>query len=99
MLRSAAHIRGFGAAVSIALFAVGLTLLVPRAASAQGAAPVFSSTPVTAAVEGTAYSYSITVTDADVADTIAITAIGTLPGWLTLTDNGNRTATLACRSF
>jgi len=77
-----------------ALLALWLALLVPSAVFAQ-AAPVFSSTPVTAAVEGTAYSYTITVTDADAGDTIAITAVGQLPGWLTLTNNGNRTATLA----
>jgi VCBS repeat-containing protein len=93
MLRSAAQGRKFGA-LGITLLAAWLVLLAPRSALAQ-AAPVFSSTPVTAAVEGTAYSYSITVTDADAGDTIAITAVGPLPSWLTLTNNGNRTATLA----
>src|SRR5262245_56171611 len=92
MLRSAAHTRSFGAALSAA--AVAIALLAPRAVLAQ-AAPAFSSTPVTAAVAGSAYTYPITVTDADAADTITIAAVGPLPAWLTLTDNGNRTATLA----
>lgn len=56
-------------------------------------APVFTSTPPNPLTKvGTVYSYSITVTDAD-ADTITITA-PVLPSWLTLTDNGDGTATL-----
>ncbi|NQV73507.1 T9SS type A sorting domain-containing protein [bacterium] len=56
-------------------------------------APSFTSTAVTAAAGNAPYSYSITTTDPDAGDTRAIT--GTVPSWLTLTDNGNGTATLA----
>jgi len=55
-------------------------------------APVFTSTPLTAATEDTAYSYTATTTDPDL-DAVAITA-PTLPAWLTFTDNGDGTATL-----
>ena len=54
--------------------------------------PVFSSTPDTYAVIGTAYSYSITAADPD-GDALTFTGT-TIPSWLTLTDNGNNTATL-----
>lgn len=57
-------------------------------------APAFTSTAVTSATQGVAYSYSIASNDPDAGDTLTITA-GTLPGWLTLTDNGNGTATLS----
>ena len=57
-------------------------------------APSFTSTAVTAATEDSAYSYSITSTDTDAIDTLTITAT-TLPAWLTLTDNGDGTATLS----
>jgi hypothetical protein len=53
--------------------------------------PEFTSTGATAATEGIEYSYDITVTDAD-GDIATIT--GTVPAWLTLTDNGDNTATL-----
>ncbi|WP_345530972.1 putative Ig domain-containing protein [Viridibacterium curvum] len=56
-------------------------------------APVFTSTPVTNVAESTAYTYNITTNDVDVGDTLAITAT-TLPSWLSLTDNGDGTATL-----
>ncbi|HET6628231.1 MAG TPA: FG-GAP-like repeat-containing protein [Woeseiaceae bacterium] len=56
--------------------------------------PEFTSTAVTAAAEGEAYSYDITATDADSGATLTITA-PTLPGWLTFTDNGDGTATLS----
>jgi hypothetical protein len=55
-------------------------------------APVFTSTPLTAATEGTEYSYTITVVDPDL-DAVTITA-PTLPAWLTFADNGDGTATL-----
>ncbi|NND71023.1 MAG: tandem-95 repeat protein, partial [Rhodothermales bacterium] len=54
--------------------------------------PVFDSTPVTAATEDSAYSYAIATSDVD-GDPLAITA-STLPAWLTLTDNGDGTASL-----
>ncbi len=56
-------------------------------------APTFDSTAITSATEDTAYSYAITTSDVD-GDTLAITAT-TLPSWLTLTDNGDGTATLS----
>ncbi len=57
-------------------------------------APVFTSTPVTSALQGSRYSYNITTNDPD-DDAMTITAVGTLPGWLRLTDNHNGTATLS----
>jgi hypothetical protein len=57
-------------------------------------APTFTSTAVTAAVEGFAYTYNITTSDSDVGETLAITA-STKPAWLTLSDNGDGTATLS----
>lgn len=56
-------------------------------------APAFSSTAITTATSGTAYTYAITTSDPDPSDTRTITATGQ-PSWLTLTDNGNGTATL-----
>ncbi len=57
-------------------------------------APSFSSAPVTTATEGQSYSYAVTATDPDSGDTLTITA-PTKPAWLTLTDNGDGTATLS----
>jgi len=56
-------------------------------------APQFTSTPVTGATEGQAYTYAITASDADAEDTLSITA-PTKPAWLTLSDHGDGTATL-----
>ena len=55
--------------------------------------PDFTSTPVTAATEDVAYTYSITVTDLDAGDALTISAV-TKPAWLALIDYHNRTATL-----
>ena len=93
MLRYAAHARIQTATCRAALVAAALLLLIGLPAHAQQP-PAFSSTPVTDAVQGTQYQYSITVTDPDAADVISIAAAAPLPGWLTLTDNGNRTARL-----
>jgi hypothetical protein len=57
-------------------------------------APSFSSTAVISVTAGTSYSYTVATNDPDTGDTRTITAT-TLPSWLTLTDNGNGTATLA----
>lgn len=57
--------------------------------------PVFTSTPVTDAVEGAAYSYAVVATDPDPADVLTIVAAAALPSWLALTDNGDGSATLA----
>lgn len=57
-------------------------------------APVFTSTPVTAATEDSPYIYNVTVTDADLGDVLTIT-VPTLPARLSLTDNGGGTAVLA----
>ncbi len=56
--------------------------------------PTFTSTPLTSATAGSAYSYTIATADADDGDTRTITA-ATLPAWLTLVDNGDGTAALA----
>ena len=56
-------------------------------------APVFNSTPISAATEDATYSYTITTSDIDI-EAVTITAT-TLPSWLTLTDNGDGTATLS----
>ncbi|MBW4681149.1 MAG: FG-GAP repeat protein [Microcoleus vaginatus WJT46-NPBG5] len=56
-------------------------------------APAFTSTPVINADEDSTYIYNISTTDPDSGDTLTIDAI-TLPSWLTLTDNGDGTATL-----
>jgi hypothetical protein len=55
--------------------------------------PTITSTPVTGATTNIAYTYNITSDDTDVGDTLVISAT-TLPTWLELTDNGDRTATL-----
>ncbi|HET8696649.1 MAG TPA: Ig-like domain-containing protein, partial [Gammaproteobacteria bacterium] len=94
MLRHAAHFTTHDTAWRAALLAAALSFLIGLPAQAQQP-PSFSSTPVTSAVQGQAYSYAITVTDPDPTDTITITAGAPLPPWLRLTDNGNRTATLA----
>ncbi|GAA0894041.1 hypothetical protein GCM10009122_37210 [Fulvivirga kasyanovii] len=60
--------------------------------AASNEQPVFTSTPVTAVAEDASYTYNITTTDPD-NNNRTITA-PTLPTWLTLTDNGNGTATL-----
>jgi uncharacterized repeat protein (TIGR01451 family)/CSLREA domain-containing protein len=57
-------------------------------------APVFTSTPVTTATQNSPYHYAVTALDSDAGDTIAIAAT-VKPSWLTLTDNGNGTATLS----
>lgn len=55
----------------------------------------FTSTPITTATAGSAYSYSITTSDlANPTATISIDAT-TKPSWLTLTSTGNGTATLS----
>jgi VCBS repeat-containing protein len=57
-------------------------------------APTFTSVPVTNAAKGVAYTYDVTAADVDnAAADLTITA-PVRPGWLTLTDNGNGTATL-----
>jgi hypothetical protein len=55
---------------------------------------MFTSTAVTDATAGTAYSYDATAADADAGDTLVITA-PTLPTWLTLIDNSDGTAALS----
>lgn len=57
-------------------------------------APTFTSTAVTAATEDAAFSYAITASEVDIGDSLTITS-GTIPGWLTLTDNSDGTASLA----
>jgi hypothetical protein len=54
--------------------------------------PAFDSTPMREASEGAAYDYSIETSDPD-GDGLIITATQ-IPGWATLTDHGDGTATL-----
>ncbi len=56
-------------------------------------APTFTSVPVTEGTEGVVYTYLITTEDID-NDTVTITG-PVVPAWLTLTDNGDGTATLS----
>lgn len=57
-------------------------------------APQFSSTPVTAATEGSNYVYTVVTSDPDANTTLTLTAI-TKPSWLALSATGNGTATLS----
>ncbi len=57
-------------------------------------APAFTSTPVTTGRKDAAYSYGVTATDPDTGDTLTLVAT-TKPAWLTLTGNGNGSATLS----
>ncbi|RLC95585.1 MAG: hypothetical protein DRI77_09820, partial [Chloroflexi bacterium] len=56
-------------------------------------APTFTSAPIIVATEDVTYNYDIVAADVDAGDTLTITA-PILPTWLTLTDNGDGTATL-----
>ena len=56
-------------------------------------APTFTSTEVTAVSEDSTYTYNIVASDVDVGNSLTLTA-PTQPAWLTLTDNGDGTATL-----
>jgi len=56
-------------------------------------APYFTSSPLTSATQDVLYSYSVNASDPDAGDTLAFTA-SIKPTWLTLTDNGDGTATL-----
>lgn len=52
-------------------------------------APVFGSTPVTAAAQASAYTYAAMATDPDTGDSAQLTvAAPTLPIWLSFSDNG-----------
>jgi hypothetical protein len=50
--------------------------------------------PPTSATEDISYTYDIVADDPDAGDSLTISALTALPSWLTLTDNGNGTATL-----
>ncbi len=56
--------------------------------------PSFTSTAITSATVDATYAYNITTTDADAGDVLTISAT-TIPAWLSLTDNGNGTASLS----
>ena len=62
--------------------------------SATNQPPDFTSTPLTLVAEDSPYLYAVAATDPDAGDTLTITA-QILPGWLSLTDNGDGTAALA----
>lgn len=57
-------------------------------------APKFTSTPNAMGVVSTTYSHTITTSDTDVGQPVSINP-EKLPAWLTLTDNGDRTALLS----
>ena len=59
--------------------------------------PSFTSTPVTQAEPGETYTYAITTNDPNLpnGDELTISYVSPLPAWLTLTDHGDGTATLA----
>ena len=56
--------------------------------------PSFTSTPVTGATQGSPYSYVAAATDPD-GNALTFSESSPLPSWLTLTNNGNGTATLS----
>ncbi|WP_345261646.1 BspA family leucine-rich repeat surface protein [Marivirga lumbricoides] len=56
-------------------------------------APIFTSTPLSIATPGVLYTYNITATDTD-GDALNF-SMALVPDWLTLTDNGDGTATLS----
>ncbi len=58
-------------------------------------APVFTSTAVTSATQDAAYTYQRHRQRRRMPATRSPSRSGALPGWLTLTDNGNGTATLS----
>lgn len=58
--------------------------------------PFFTSVPVTTATEDMPYTYAVTADDPELISGDALTVtVPTLPGWLTLTDHGDGTATLS----
>jgi hypothetical protein len=58
--------------------------------------PVFDSIPETAAIQDVPYVYAISASDPDFGETQSLTISATvMPSWLTLTDQGDGTATLA----
>ena len=59
----------------------------------SNALPYFTSIPVDSAVEDQPYTYTITALDSNTSDVLTIKAV-ILPSWLSLTDNGDGTATL-----
>ncbi|MDM8564603.1 cadherin-like domain-containing protein [Candidatus Halobeggiatoa sp. HSG11] len=61
--------------------------------ASDDSSPTFTSTAITSVDKDTLYTYDIITNDADTDDTLTITA-PTLPTWLSLTDNGDDTATL-----
>ena len=59
----------------------------------SGDSPTFTSTPVTDATEDVLYQYNVVAQDSDPGATLVLAA-PVLPGWLTLTDNGDGTGLL-----
>ena len=57
--------------------------------------PSFTSTPPTAATAGQPFSYSITTSDPDTASASLVLTASGLPSWMTFTNTGNGTGTLA----
>jgi len=78
---------------SAALWELDNIILTGILSSGGNTLPEFTSTPITTATAGQAYTYNITATDADAGDVLTFTA-PVKPVWLTLTDNGDGTASL-----
>ncbi len=62
--------------------------------AASNTPPRFDSTPATSVAAGSSYSDTLSVTDVDGGDSHSFSVI-TKPSWLTVTDNGNGTASLS----
>jgi len=60
----------------------------------SNASPFYHSTPQELAYSGQNYSYDVLVHDPEY-DNLIISSIGSLPGWMTLTDNGDGKAVLS----
>jgi len=70
------------------------TATVTITVTALNDAPTFTSTPVTAATEEITYTYNVSIADVDNAVAGLTITAPTRPGWLTLTNHGDGTATL-----
>ena len=93
MGRATQHRAGQGTgAGSAALCELDNIILTGNQSSGGNTLPEFTSTPITTATAGQNYTYNITTYDAD-GDNLSFSA-PVKPAWLTLSDNGNGTATL-----
>lgn len=90
-----------GVAADLAGGARLVALLTPAAVVDLGAyetpnqPPVITTTAITTATEEVLYTYTVAATDADPPGGTLVFSAPTKPSWLTLTDHGDGTATLA----